>query len=231
MQTDRKASTGVRAYGVRCRALPSRLALLLAVRSARRARRPARHGCGPRRRRRDVDRAGGVPARGDGLPCLRRRRAQSRPPRGVVLVDAPCFDRPVRLVWRKRTWRCVEPSCSIGVFTEQDEHVARLRALLTKRACWWAIRQLRREHASIRGIARQLGTTWNRVWTSIRPGHADLRARTRELFTDTAARPMPGAMSLFPDRPVTTGTNPNRPICTRVGWLLIGSLMRKAAVT
>jgi hypothetical protein len=47
----RKVSTGVRAYGVRCRALPSRLALLLAVRSARRARRPARHGCGPRRLR------------------------------------------------------------------------------------------------------------------------------------------------------------------------------------
>jgi hypothetical protein len=28
---------------------------------------------------------------------------------------------------------------------------------------------LRREHASVRGIARQLGTTWNTVWTSIRP--------------------------------------------------------------
>jgi transposase len=55
------------------------------------------------------------------------------------------------------------------VFTEQDEQVARPRALLTVRACWWAINQIRREHASIAGIARQLGTTWNTVWTSIEP--------------------------------------------------------------
>ena len=89
--------------------------------------------------------------------------------RDVVLVDAPCFDRPVRLIWRKRTWRCVEPSCPTKVFTEQVEQVARPRALLTTRACWWAINQIRREHTSISGIARQLGTTWNTVWSSIRP--------------------------------------------------------------
>ena len=31
--------------------------------------------------------------------------------RDVTLIDTPCFGRPVRLVWRKRTWRCVESSC------------------------------------------------------------------------------------------------------------------------
>jgi transposase len=95
--------------------------------------------------------------------------AHSHGRRDVVLVDAPCFDRPVRLVWRKRTWRCGEPSCPVKVFTEQDEQVARPRAMLTTRACWWAIGQLRREHASVAGIARQLGTTWNTVWGSIQP--------------------------------------------------------------
>lgn len=90
--------------------------------------------------------------------------------RDVTLVDAPCFDRPVKLVWRKRTWRCEEPSCPTKVFTEQDPEVAAApRALLTTRACWWAVNQIRREHASISGIARQLGTTWNTVWTSIEP--------------------------------------------------------------
>ena len=89
--------------------------------------------------------------------------------RDVTLVDAPCFDRPVKLVWRKRTWRCEEPSCPTKVFTEQDPEVAAPRALLTTRACWWAVNQIRREHASISGIARQLGTTWNTVWTSIGP--------------------------------------------------------------
>ncbi len=31
--------------------------------------------------------------------------AHSHGRRDVTLVDAPCFDRPVRLVRRKRTWR------------------------------------------------------------------------------------------------------------------------------
>ncbi len=95
--------------------------------------------------------------------------AHSHGRREVRLVDAPCFDRPVKLVWRKRTWRCGESSCPVGTFTEQDERVAAPRALLTTRACWWVINQIRREHASIRGLARQLGTTWNTVWCSIRP--------------------------------------------------------------
>ncbi|RII40865.1 ISL3 family transposase [Galactobacter valiniphilus] len=95
--------------------------------------------------------------------------AHSHGRRDVTLVDAPCFDRPVKVVWRKRTWRCIEAECPTKSFTEQDEQIARRRALLTTRACWWAINQLRREHGSIRGIARQLGTTWNTVWTSIHP--------------------------------------------------------------
>jgi transposase len=89
--------------------------------------------------------------------------------RDVVLVDVPCFGRPVGLVWRKRTWRCTEAECTGKAFTEQHADLARPRALLTTRACWWAIGQLRREHASIAGIARQLGTTWRTVWRSIRP--------------------------------------------------------------
>ena len=87
----------------------------------------------------------------------------------VRLVDAPSAGRPVRVVWRKRRWLCPEPACPRISFTEQDERVARPRALLTVRACRWAIEQIRREHASIHGIARQLGATWDTVWTSIRP--------------------------------------------------------------
>lgn len=89
--------------------------------------------------------------------------------REVRLVDAPAFGMATTLVWRKRRWRCPEPACPVGVFTEQDEAVARPRGLLTMRACWWAIAELRREHASVQGLARRLGTTWRTVWTSIRP--------------------------------------------------------------
>ena len=55
------------------------------------------------------------------------------------------------------------------MFTEQDDRVARPRALLTVRACWWAVGQLRFEHASVLGLARQLGTTWRTLWRSIEP--------------------------------------------------------------
>ncbi len=89
--------------------------------------------------------------------------------REVELIDAPCFGRPVTLVWWKRTWSCPEARCPVAVFTEQDERVARPRGFLTTRACWWAARQLRREHASVLGLARQLGTTWKTVWRSIKP--------------------------------------------------------------
>jgi transposase len=89
--------------------------------------------------------------------------------RDVRLVDAPVFGKPATVVWRKRRWRCPEPACPVGVFDEQDETIARPRGLLTVRACWWAIGVLRREHASVQGLARRLGTTWRIVWTSIKP--------------------------------------------------------------
>ena len=89
--------------------------------------------------------------------------------REVGLVDAPAFGRPTRVVWRKRRWVCLEAACPVGVFTEQDERVARPRGLLTVRACRWAIAELRREQASVQGLARRLGTTWRTVWDSIRP--------------------------------------------------------------
>ena len=95
--------------------------------------------------------------------------ASSHGRRTVRLVDAPSFGRPVELRWRKRTWECPEPSCPVGVFTEQDERIAEPRAMLTARACAWAVHQIRREHASVSGVARQLGTAWKTVWSSIKP--------------------------------------------------------------
>jgi transposase len=87
----------------------------------------------------------------------------------VELIDTPCFGRPVRLRWRKPTWTCPEPACPVETFTEQDPQVAPPRALLTARACRWAIEQLRREHASVASLARRLGTTWRTVWRSVKP--------------------------------------------------------------
>ena len=43
------------------------------------------------------------------------------------------------------------------------------RARLRVRAIRWVIRQLRFEGATIAGLARQLATTWNTVWSHIKP--------------------------------------------------------------
>ena len=95
--------------------------------------------------------------------------AVARGRREVSLVDVPCAGRAVRLLWRKRTWRCPEPACPVGAFTEIDDTIARPRALLSARAAWWALGQMRRENASVAGLARQLGTTWRTVWRAVKP--------------------------------------------------------------
>jgi len=84
-------------------------------------------------------------------------------------VDVPAFGRPVQLVWRKRTWTCGEPACGVWSFTEVHEEVALARARLSTRARWWALGQLRREHASVAGLARQLGVSWRTLWSSVAP--------------------------------------------------------------
>ena len=103
-----------------------------------------------------------------GCPICGGDRCQPRPPHGGV-GRRTLFGRPVRIVWRKRTWRCREPACPGKAFTEQDQRISQPRGLLTVRACWWAIGQLRAEHASVHGLARQHGTTWRTVWRSIKP--------------------------------------------------------------
>ncbi|GAA4428653.1 ISL3-like element ISAar39 family transposase [Georgenia halophila] len=87
----------------------------------------------------------------------------------VELIDAPMAGRPVRIRWRKRSWRCPEPACPTGAFTEQNPAIAAPRALLTTRAVDWAVGQLRRENASVQGIARQFGITWRTAWRAIKP--------------------------------------------------------------
>ena len=87
----------------------------------------------------------------------------------IDLIDAPAFGRPVRITWRKRRWVCPDSACATRSFVEQDEQIAGVRALLTARACRWAVGELRRENASVSGLARRLGTTWHTVWSAIKP--------------------------------------------------------------
>ncbi len=95
--------------------------------------------------------------------------AEAHSRRVVRLVDAPCFDTPVVLLWRTRRYRCREDACEVRTFTEQVPDLVRSRGLLTTRAARWAIAQIRSEHASVQGVARQLGVRWRTVWSAIKP--------------------------------------------------------------
>ena len=87
----------------------------------------------------------------------------------VEVIDAPWAGVPVRIRWFKRRWICRERTCQMVTFLEHDERVCAPRARLGVRAVRWAIRQLRFEGATIAGLARQLATTWNTVWSHIKP--------------------------------------------------------------
>ena len=87
------------------------------------------------------------------------------------VIDAPWAGRPVRIQWRKHRWICLEDVCEVATFVEQNPELCAPRGLLSTRAIRWAIGQLRREGATIQGLARQLGTTWNTLWSQVRPLH------------------------------------------------------------
>ena len=81
------------------------------------------------------------------------------------MIDAPWAGVPARIRWFKRRWICRERTCQTVTFLEHSEKVWAPRARLGVRA----IRQLRFEGATIAGLARQLATTWNTVWSHIKP--------------------------------------------------------------
>lgn len=95
--------------------------------------------------------------------------APSRGRRRRVLHDVPHGDARVRLVWRQRLWRCPEAACARGTFAEQVPTLVAARGSITTRAVTWAIGQLRRQHATIAGLARRLAVSWWALWRAVRP--------------------------------------------------------------
>ena len=92
--------------------------------------------------------------------------ATGRGRRCRVLHDVPGTTR-VLIVWRQRVWRCDDGGCKRKTFVEQLPGLVARRGSITTRAVGWAIGQLRREHATVQGLARQLGTSWKTVWRAV----------------------------------------------------------------
>ena len=83
-----------------------------------------------------------------------------------ILHDAPSFGRPVRVRWKKRIWRCPEPSCPRLTWTEEHAFAAS-RAKLSARAVAWAVDSLRHDDTTVSAIARRLGVAWMTCWNAI----------------------------------------------------------------
>jgi len=80
--------------------------------------------------------------------------------------DAPCFSVPVVVVWAKRVWRCVEPTCATQAFSETHRLVGP-RAKLTARAVEWAVAALGHDDTTVSALARHLGVDWHTLWAAV----------------------------------------------------------------
>jgi transposase len=87
-------------------------------------------------------------------------RALGHGRRRVQVRDLPIAGRPVRLVWSKRLWRCVEPLCATKTWSETHDQIA-LRAVLTRRARVEICRRVGHDGDSVAAVAREFGIGWH----------------------------------------------------------------------
>lgn len=93
-------------------------------------------------------------------------RAWLKDQRPVTLVDLAAFGRPAVLVWHKRRWRCPDPACEVGTFTETQPAIAATRAGVTDRAGRWMTRQVGGGRA-VSAVAAELGCDWHTVMDAV----------------------------------------------------------------
>jgi transposase len=96
--------------------------------------------------------------------CGRRAEAQDRMP--VEIRDLACFGRAVRLVWRKRRWRCIDIDCDAKTWTERSACVS-ARTVLTRRAGVESCRQVGMNARPVAGLARELGVGWATIMDAV----------------------------------------------------------------
>jgi transposase len=86
-------------------------------------------------------------------------RAVDHGRRDVQVRDMRIAGRPVRLVWAKRLWRCPDPDCGTGTWSETSEGI-RPRASLTERARAEICRRVGEDGDSVAAVAREFGVAW-----------------------------------------------------------------------
>lgn len=81
----------------------------------------------------------------------------------VELVDLSIGRRPTRLVWHKRRFRCPEPSCATGTWTEDEPTIAPRGHSTSDRVGRWVTEQVGRNARSVSDVARDLACDWHTV--------------------------------------------------------------------
>lgn len=89
-----------------------------------------------------------------------RKPATPQDRKDVELRDMACFERAVRLVWRKRRWRCERRGCMKKTWTETHPAIAP-RQVLTNRAGMAVTYEVGRHARSVASVARQYGVSWD----------------------------------------------------------------------
>jgi transposase len=86
--------------------------------------------------------------------------------RSVLHVrDVPMAGKAVRLVWRKRRWRCADPDCPTKTFCEDPPQVT---GVLTHRAGREICRRVGEEGHSVASVARAFGVSWHAAMAAVR---------------------------------------------------------------
>jgi transposase len=90
-------------------------------------------------------------------------------------ADAPCFGVPVVLRWLKRIWRCAEPDCPTGTWSETHDLIGP-RAVVTSQAIGWAVDALAHDDTTVSALARHLGVDWHTLWAAVKRRRLDAPA-------------------------------------------------------
>ena len=93
-------------------------------------------------------------------------RAVGHGRRRVRVRDLPVADRPVVLVWAKRLWRCPEPACPTGTWSEESDAIGP-RAVLTERARAEIARRVGPGQQSVAQVARSFGVGWHAAMAAV----------------------------------------------------------------
>src|ERR671910_3117512 len=94
-------------------------------------------------------------------------RAVGHGRRRVKVRDLPLADRPVVLVWAKRLWRCPDPDCAVGTWSEEVDDIGP-RAALTERARAEICRLVGEAGRSVAQVAREFGVGWHTAMAAVR---------------------------------------------------------------